>query len=350
MTSGPHTVRPPERPAATPYGPSTARPTDTDRESMRYYLSVFRVRRRMMVAFPLVLSLFALGVNLVRARTYAAHAAFLASEPQSMSGSLGALSSIASQLGIPALSAVAASSASLSSQFYGDLLTSNALVHDIVTTRYDANGAAENGGKPFSGTLVEYFESDGTTATDRELAAMRSFRSRLIEVRVDRTTGIVSFDVRTTNRRLSALVSRRILDLVNEFNLRRRQTQAAAEREFDAKRAHAALDTLHVAEAALAAFRTTNIDFSRSPLLATRESEFQRRVTLAQQIYVTVAQRYELANIEAVRNTPVITVLDAPEGMVEALPRYTRQFTLIAFVIGVVIAAVVALLGERRRV
>ena len=57
-------------------------------------------------------------------------------------------------------------------------------------------------------------------------------------------------------------------------------------------------------------------------------------MSLAQQIYTTVAQRYELANIEAVRNTPVITVIDAPEGLVEARPRYTRQIVLGAFFVG----------------
>ena len=65
------------------------------------------------------------------------------------------------------------------------------------------------------------------------------------------------------------------------------------------------------------------------------------------QIYTTVSQRYELANIEAVRNTPVITILDAPEGLVEARPRYTRQIVLGVFVVGLLIAIVIALSAER---
>jgi len=314
---------------------------------MRWYLTVLRKHIRLIIAVPLALSVIALGLSVARSREYAAHAAFLASEPSAMSGSLGALSSVASQLGIPALSAMAQSSAGLSTQFYGDLLTSRALVHEAVIARYDARAVAENGGKPFSGTLVEYIDPDGKTETDRVLAAMESFGRSILSVRVDRTTGIVRFDVRTKNRLLSALVARRLLDLVNEFNLRRRQSQAGAERDFTARRALAALDSLHSAETALADFRTTNIDFSRSPRLATRESELQRRVSLAQQIYTTVSQRYELANIEAVRNTPVITILDAPEGLVEARPRYTRQIVLGVFVVGLLIAIVIALSAER---
>jgi len=154
---------------------------------------------------------------------------------------------------------------------------------------------------------------------------------------------VVRIEVRTHNRQLSALVARRLLELVNDFNLRRRQTQAGAEREFDLRRARAALDSLRASEAALADFRAGNIDFSRSPRLGTREVELERRVSLAQQIYTTVAQRYELASIEAVRNTPVVTVLDAPEGLVEARPRYTAAIALGAYLAGLGLAVAIAL-------
>jgi uncharacterized protein involved in exopolysaccharide biosynthesis len=319
----------------------------TDREAVAQYTAALRKHVRLLVALPLTLGLVAMGLSISRPRMYSAHAAFLASEPSSMSGSLGALSSVASQLGIPALSAVASSSAGLSTQFYGDLLTSNTVLHALVTERFDAGKVVENGGKPFTGTLVEYFAPTGKTATDNELSAMRSFVNQMLVVNVDRTTGIVRFEVRTKSRQLSAIVARRLLDFVNEFNLRRRQTQAGAEREFDAKRARAALDTLRAAETALAEFRATNIDFSRSPRLATRETELQRRIALAQQIYATVAQRYELANIEAVRNTPVITVLDAPEGLVEAQPRHTVTIAIVAALLGLIIAVIIALIRER---
>jgi uncharacterized protein involved in exopolysaccharide biosynthesis len=66
-----------------------------------------------------------------------------------------------------------------------------------------------------------------------------------------------------------------------------------------------------------------------------------------QQIYSTIAQRYELANIEAVRNTPVVTVLDAPEGLVEAMPRHTIAIVMAAFFVGLMIATIVVLRVER---
>ncbi len=311
------------------------------------YIDALRRHKRLLIMLPLVFAAAGGGLSLARARSYMARAAFIASEPSSSSGTLGALSSVASQLGIPALSAVASSTSSGSAQFYGDLLTSSALLNALVTTHFDASAKTEYGGEPFSGTLIEYLHAKGDTDADRVLNTMKKVTHDVLAVTVDRPTGVVRLSIRTKNRELSALVARRLLDLVNDFNLRRRQSQAGAEREFDAKRTQAALDSLRASEVALADFRATNIDFSRSPRLGTRESELQRRVTLAQQIYTTVSQRYELANIEAVRNTPVVTVLDGPEGLVEAQPRYTVVIAMGAFVAGLVLAAGFALSAER---
>lgn len=329
--------------------PRTTAPT-TSSSAFAPYVAALRARLRLVVGLPIAFVAIALALALPRPRMFEARAAFIASEPQSLSGTLGALNSVASQLGVPGLSAIAQSSASGSAQFYGDLLTSNAILHDVVTTTFDASNPGEYGGRPFKGTLVEYSNAKAKTEADREVAAMRYFAKSVMKVTVDRPTGIVRIVIRTKNRVLSALVARRVLDLVNDFNLRRRQTQAGAEREFDRRRAQAALDSLRAAEAALADFRASNIDFSRSPRMATREAELQRRVQLAQQIYTTIAQRYELANIEAVRNTPVVTVLDAPEGLVEARPRYTGAILLGALALGLLVAVALALNAERAKV
>jgi uncharacterized protein involved in exopolysaccharide biosynthesis len=346
---GTSSAAPPERltPTTTPQRSRAPGIAPADPDSLSIYVAAIRRRLGLVIALPLIFGVVAVGVSLQRKRAYIAHAAFIATEPASTSSSLSALSSVASQLGIPGLSSVAASTATGSAQFYGDLLTSNTLLHAVVTTPFDAGASAENGGVPFRGTLVEYVKADAPTPTDRELATMRVLARSILTVAVDRPTGIVRLDVRTKNRQLSALIARRFLELVNDFNLRRRQTQAGAEREFSGVRTRAALDSLRIAENLLADFRATNIDFSRSPRLGTREAELQRRVSMAQQIYTTVAQRYEIANIEAVRNTPVVTVLDAPEGLVEAQPRYTAAIGAGAAFVGLLIACVIALRAAR---
>jgi uncharacterized protein involved in exopolysaccharide biosynthesis len=316
-------------------------------EPLRSYIAVLRKRRGLVIVLPVVLAVSTFLSIYFGPRTYVARGAFVASEPTSLSSSLGALGSVAAQLGVPGLSTLASGSASGSPQFYADLLVSNTLLDAIVTARYDAAKDEEYGGKPFSGTLVEYLKATGATAPDREADAMKRLLRNVLSVTVDRTTGIVRFEVRTKNRQLSSLVARRVLDLINDFNLRRRQTQAGAERDFDAERVKASLDSVHVAESDLSDFRAANIDFSHSPALATRETALQRRLSLAQSVYTTIAQRYEMARIEAVRNTPVVTVIDAPEGMTAARSRYVGGFSIGAFFVGLIVACVMALGAER---
>ena len=330
------------------FSPRFDPPPSNGRDDLALYLRALRAHMRLVLALPIVLGATAVGLNMLQPREYVARSAFLSTEPSSSSGAVGSLSSVATQLGIPALSAIASGSATLGPQFYGDLLSSSALVHELVVTRFDASNPGEYGGKAFTGTLVEYFAGDGNTPSDREIDAMNRFMKRSLAVTVDRPTGVVRFQVRTRNRILSAQIARRMLDLVNDFNLRRRQTQAGNERDFAAKRTAAAADTLHAAERALAEFRASNIDFSRSPRLAERENELQRRISMSQQMYTTIAQKYELANLEAIRNTPVITVLDVPEGVVEAMPRNTRIVGAVAAMLGLIIASLIALRRERQ--
>jgi uncharacterized protein involved in exopolysaccharide biosynthesis len=335
----PDRLAPPQRPQLGVIG---------EMPSLESYLTILWRRRRLIAGLPIVLFGLAGGLSLLRPRQYVARAAFIASEPQSMmNSSLNALSSVAQQLGVPALGAVANTSSSTSSQFYADLLTSATILHTVVTTPYDASSPGEFGGVPFKGTLIDYAKPTGKTPEDNAMSAMKTLSRHIVTVTSDRTTGIVRFQVKTKNRQLSGLIARQLLDLVNEFNLKRRQTQAGSERDFGARRMQASLDSLRAAEAAVADFRAANIDISRSPRLAARDADLQRRVTLAQQIYTTIAQRYEMANIEAVRNTPVVTVIDAPEGLVEAQPRYTVLIALGAFGVGFVVACAIALLQER---
>ena len=319
--------------------------------SLESYLSILWRRRRLVAGLPIVLFGLAAGLSLLRPRQYVARAAFIASEPQSMmNSSLSALSSVAQQLGVPALSAVANTPSSTSSQFYADLLNSATILHAVVTTSYDASSPGDFGGVPFKGTLIDFAKPTGHTPEDNAMSVMKTLSRNILSVTSDRTTGIVRFQVRTKNRQLSGLIARRLLDLVNDFNLRRRQTQAGAERDFGQHRMQASLDSLRAAEAAVAEFRAANIDISRSPRLAAHDADLARRVTLAQQLYTTIAQRYEMANVEAVRNTPVVTVIDAPEGLVEAQPRHTVLIALGAFAVGFIIACAIALLRERSAV
>jgi uncharacterized protein involved in exopolysaccharide biosynthesis len=86
---------------------------------------------------------------------------------------------------------------------------------------------------------------------------------------------------------------------------------------FTQERLAAAHAELQQAERAVEEFLERNRSYERSPALQFEYSRLQRRLDLRQSVYVALAQAHEQASIEAVRNTPVITVLDHPAGSAE---------------------------------
>ena len=317
----------------------TASRAELPTDSVWPFLNAIVRWRFLTIYIPIAFALLVGAISFSMGRRFVAQASFVPQEGGPSRGSLGA---IAAQLGMPQLSAMVGSTTTATPQFYNDLLHSRELLRAAVTDTY-----AITHPKPFSGTLVEYFGIKGNDDTESALRAIRRFEETMLATSVDRNTGIVRVHVTTKSRDLSEQLARRMLDLVNDFNLRRRQSQVSAERAFTERRTSEALQDLRKAEADLAAFHKRNRQFEQAPELRTAEAGLQREVTMAQQIYITLAQQYEMAKVEAVRTTPVITILDSPEGLVEPQPRRTVQKALLTFILSSLILSVLAFSLER---
>ncbi len=284
--------------------------------------------------WPLIISMLVTGITVgvlvhLLPRHYLAQTSFIRSEPPAASSSSSGLSALTSQLGsgLPNLGAFGidvgpSSSGGTSPAFYAALLESRGILHTVVTSTYTLSDGSH--GSPVD--LVAYFEIRAPTREEAEIRAMTRLRKRVLKVTSDRITGIISLEVNTTDPAVSAQIARRLLNLVSDFNQRRLQSQAGAEATFAETRAADALQNLRMAEDALAQFEERNRSIQQAPTLETERNRLQRRVNVAQQIYLSLAQRMESSKVEAVRNTPVLTVIDAPEGLVEPQPRHTVLF------------------------
>lgn len=297
------------------------------------YLNVLLRHRYLIIALPLLLAALTAGLTLRSARNYIATAAFMPQGPQSQESGLGML---ASQFGIQ----VGGRSGTTSPQFYSDLLTSKEVLRDIVLTEYKAGGA-----KPLDGNLIKYYSiSEPDRETGAALAA--EYLKGSVGTGTDRATGVVRLRVQTRNPDLSVQIANRFLQLVNDYNLRRRQSQAQMERRFVEGRLATVESNLREAETALGEFYRRNRTFQGSPELVAEEARLQRRVSLQQQLIGSLSQSREAAEIEEVRNTPVITVIERPETFVEPAARGTIRKTFLALIMGFGIAVVLAFARE----
>lgn len=289
--------------------------------------------RRLMVLGPIAVAALAVAYSLAR-RAYVAESRFL---PRSGTADASRLTGLAAQFGLN----LGAGESGESPEFYVDLLKSRDLLLAAAQTRYAflPAGASDS----VRGTLVELLGIRGGSRSARERAAINALRGRVV-VAIDPRAGIVDLRVVAPSGELAELVNRRILELVNDFNLRKRQSQAAAERVFTEQRMQEAQQALDSAENDLRRFTERN-RIVEDPALRLEGSRLQRRIDLRQQVYLTLAQAFEQARVAEVRNTPVITVVDAPERSAEPSVRLALSAVL-GLVLGFFLAVAIVLLLE----
>ena len=150
----------------------------------------------------------------------------------------------------------------------------------------------------------------------------------------DIKTGVVTLEVEAPAADLAEQLVRHALDLVNAFNLRTRQSQAAAEREFVENRADEAQRDLRAAEDRLQGFLTANRTYTSSPQLQFQYGRLERDLQMRQDVYSKLVQAYEQARIDEVRNTPVITIVEAPIRPVKPDSRRLVLKALLALFLG----------------
>lgn len=233
--------------------------------------------------------------------------------------------------------------------FYAAVSKSRGLLSAAATTHY-AFPVDVQARDTVRGTLVQLYDVRGQTPGERLQAAVRRL-DQAVTVSKDLEAGIVTLHVRAKWAALAEQINRRILALVNDFNLTQRKTHAAAEREFVEGRVAGIRAELDAAEDALKAFYEANRTFENSPRLRVQAARLQRRVDLLQSVYVTLAQAYEQARMDEVRNTPVITVVDRPEGSAKRAGSLALN-VIVALVLGGVLGIGIAFgrdyLGRQR--
>ena len=288
--------------------------------------------RDLILLCALVLGAIVAALTLLRDRTYTATATLM---PQARRPTQGGLQGIAAQFGLN----MALGEATQSPAFYGDLLTSRALLGAVATTTF----TFDTGTGRVSGTLVDIYRAKGRTPELRRDDAIRRLEDQ-VSASVTTRTGVITLAVRTIHPQLAVAINQRLLELLNDFNLRSRQSQAAAERRFTERRLEEIRRELRAAEDRLQEFMQRNRDFRGSPELTFREERLSREVSMQQQIFTTMAQAFEQAKVDEVRDTPVITIVVPPELPVRPDRRGLAVRTLLALLVGAGLGAGIAIL------
>jgi len=286
----------------------------------------FVIRRRLVIiASTFVGTLLAFVVTLTAKFEYTATASFL--PHQGDQGGLTGASSLAQQFG---LSMPRSADAGRSPQFYQDLLESRSVLDAIVLSGVEVPTADG----PGTIDLAEHFLIKNQVPEIRQ-AMTREALAAAISTGFAIATSVVTVRVRTSDPEVSAGIGRRLLELVSEFDLGTRQSQASAERDFSAERLGQLRAELFTTEDSLKAFLEENRQFGNSPSLQFEHDRLLRRVVMRQELVSAMAQAYQQARIDQVRNTPVITVIDRPDPPVMPNARGRLTTLMLGVILGV---------------
>jgi uncharacterized protein involved in exopolysaccharide biosynthesis len=193
-------------------------------------------------------------------------------------------------------------------------------------------------------SLLDRYGGNGPEG-ERLRRATRELTERL-SIGIDPEPNLLTLRTRAPTAELAVAINQALLDAVSTFNQERRQSRAMAERRFLEERLDETERELENAEAELASFMDRNRRFVESPLTAVEAERLQRRVTLAGQKYLSLAESFEQARLDEVRNTPVITVIEAPAGTVRP-SRLLLRDAAFGFVLGAVVAVLAAAAAEQ---
>lgn len=306
-------------------------------------ISILLKHRRTIVVWTVSLALLIGVITLLAPRTYTAATSFF---PQEAEGSrLGGAIALAGQLGI----SIPSGEPGRSPEFYADLLRSREILSRILTDTFTVAEAGLAETAPRSGTLLDLLEIDEEVEPLRREEGIEWLRDEAVRARTDQETGLVTVELTTPWPVVSAGISERLLELLNQFNLSQRRSQAMAERRFIEERLAEAQEELLEAEEELKSFLENNRAFQNSPELAFEHDRLQRQVRMRQEIFTSLNQSYEEARISEVRNTPVITVVERPEVPVRADRRLLGLKVLVGLVVGGMLGVSFALTNELAR-
>lgn len=244
--------------------------------------------------------------------------------PQGVERSGNRLSGLAAQLGV----ALPAGTTGDPTRYYAELARSREVLGRLLADTFTVRSLAD---RPTSRTLREILGVKGHSAQDSLHRGIVQLRDA-ISVTPDLQTGLLRVQVVTPYPDLSYQLTLRLLDHLNDANTRVQQQQANVERNFVEGRLNAARMELEGAERELAAFESGNRALDGSPLLRLERARLTRRVDLRQQLFTTLAQQYEQTRIDAIRSTPVLVVVDGPNGSITTASHPARDAVLWAAV------------------
>jgi uncharacterized protein involved in exopolysaccharide biosynthesis len=305
------------------YSSGAARSASGDDEmaTLRHIGAALLTRWKLILALAVAGAAIAAVWSLLATPRYRSTLKFALDE-QSAVPSLGGLAALAGQFRLSA-------GGPRSLEFYAEVLTGRDLIDALV---YDSFPVPSEPSR--SAPLIEILDFSGPDS-GMALADARAYLvDEAVSTSTNTQTGTITLDVRLPDPRLAAAVAARIYERLGIFNVETRRSAATERRRFTDRELARARQELGAAEAELRDFLEANRAGLESPRLSVRQQQIRRRVQVLEEVFSELSREAQSARIDEVRDTPVFTLVQAPDVPIyREYPLRTRM-TLVGGLLG----------------
>jgi len=214
------------------------------------------------------------------------------------------LSGLAAQFGVT----LPSSGSTLNADYFATLVQTKPFLLPIVTRPYDV----VVDGKPVTKTFAQLNDIDEDTPARTLDAALTTLINDQLTITTTSSSNLVTVAIQTKWPDLSVQMGQRLVAAVDSFSAALQRRKLEAELRFVQERIDSSQADVRVAENALQRFLLTNRAYASDPILQFEYDRLQRDVALRQSVYTSLRQSYEQTRIEVSRDTPTVTVVQAP--------------------------------------
>lgn len=304
-----------------------------ERDISLYSIATVIIERRVLIlSLAVIGGVIGIAAGLLTPLVYQSRASF---SPQSSDASAGGLSSLANQFGIRV---PGVGSGGWTTQLYVELLKSPTMLEGIAE---DTLLVPEEQGKRIA--VMDLFEIKADTPKLRLLHTVEVLGKK-ISVSDEAKLNLVRVSTVTQWPSVSLAITERLVNGIDRYNVETRRSQALAEQAFAAQQSKEAEAALRTAEDLMQAFKQHNRIISEGSELAFERDRLQREITVRQQVYTSLLQGREEARLRAVRDVPLLSILERPRLPAQREPRGTMKKLFLGGILGALLGVLFAFL------
>ena len=244
-------------------------------------------------------------------------------------GGGSSLAGIAQGLGIGALaSALQGGGGSLN--YFSGLLNSRTIAEKVLEHPLP-KGIDQR--KPNAANLLGIYDIDREHPAHSLERSVLRFEKEL-DVQTDAGSGLLTVSVTAESPELARTLTSIVMEELDSLNARVNRESAVAQLSSVENQLSMAQHAMYAAEDSLQAFLTANRTYTNSPQLVFEEGRIHRRVDIREATVQALSQQAEQARLDANRNMPAFSIVDAPNLPTERSSPKRRVSVLIAVFLG----------------